>query len=369
MKKVLVAPLDWGLGHASRCIPLINILLQRNVTVVIAGSGRSLELLRGEFPSLRFFNLVGYDPRYPTKGSMVLKMATQLPHFLSTIKKEHLQLERIVEDEQVDIVISDNRFGCWSAKATSVFITHQSNILMPKRFGWLQGIVRRMNYRAMKKYDVCWIPDFPGEHSLAGELGQPTGTDVGVRSTHIGILSRFSALVNQHAARTTAARYDLLCIFSGPEPQRTILENLVVAQLTPLRIKAAIVRGVPKGESKRKINVNGDVIDFASTQQLWQLISMSEMVLARSGFSTVMDLAVLKKKAIFVPTPGQTEQEYLAAMLTTRQIAYSVSQKSFNLEAAMKAAVTYKGFDGLPTNHNLLHQAIEDIFKDEKVHE
>lgn len=370
MKKVLVAPLDWGLGHASRCIPLINLLLEKNCIVLIAGSGRSLELLKHEFPSLKYFSLKGYDPQYPASGGMVIKMAAQLPRFLSVIRKEHNQLEKIVAGEKIDLVISDNRFGCWSSKVKSVFITHQSNILMPKRFGWLQGWVRKMNHRVMKKFSACWIPDVPGEKSLAGILGKTDHRDSKDLSfRHIGILSRFLSYGSSGGGvQNISPRYDVLCIFSGPEPQRTLFETIVVEQLSELKLRAAIVRGIPSSEEKTKLNVDADVIDFASTQQLWQLITMSEVVLARSGFSTVMDLATLQKKAIFIPTPGQTEQEYLATRLMEQKIAYSVSQKSFNLAVAMKHASQYQGFAELDMDDALLHEAIDEVLTDGKIY-
>jgi UDP-N-acetylglucosamine transferase subunit ALG13 len=367
MKKVLVAPLDWGLGHASRCIPLINVLLQKKCEVMIAGSGRALELLKTEFPSLKHFTLVAYDPHYPSKGSMMMKMAMQLPRFMATIRKEHLQIENIVDDEKIDIVISDNRFGCWSSKATSVFITHQSNILMPKRFGWLANLVRLMNHRAMKKFSVCWIPDLPGEDSLSGVLSEARSEKRKVSFRYIGVLSRFTNLAPR-APHKEETPIDLLCIFSGPEPQRTILEKLVVQQLNGVELKTVIVRGVPEGEGKLPLKAKATVIDFANTEELQQLIHQSEVILARSGFSTVMDLATLKKKAIFIPTPGQTEQEYLARKLSEEKIAYSVSQKNFNLATAMKAVVLYKGFEGLPADNNLLHQAVDTILRNGKVH-
>jgi uncharacterized protein (TIGR00661 family) len=359
MKKVLVAPLDWGLGHASRCIPLIRVLQEKKCEVVIAGSGRSLELLRAEFPSLRCFTLAAYDPQYPSKGSMVIKMAAQLPRFLATIKKEHRQLENIVTDEKMDVVISDNRFGCWSAKVTSVFITHQSNILMPKRFGWLAGIVRKMNHRTMRKFSVCWIPDFPGEQSLAGVLSEMKVEG----AQYVGVLSRFSSPHEKQSEPLSGSQgvYNLLCVFSGPEPQRTILENLVVEQLKGTDLKAMIVRGIPAGEKKNPLKVKADVIDFANSHQLQQLITRSEIVLARSGFSTVMDLATMKKKAIFIPTPGQTEQEYLASRMREQKVAYSMSQKNFNLAVALREVTEYRGFRDIPAKNDLLRKAIDEV--------
>src|SRR5262245_52446649 len=142
MKNVLITPLDWGLGHATRCIPIINELLNKNCSVVIGGSGEALELLKIEFPHLAFVSLPAYRPVYPSLGSMVWNMLTQLPKFLSTIKKEHDVIEQLVRSSKIDLIISDNRYGCWSSAVPSIFITHQTNILLPKKFKWLSKVVR-----------------------------------------------------------------------------------------------------------------------------------------------------------------------------------------------------------------------------------
>lgn len=364
MKRVLVSPLDWGLGHAARCIPIIRQLLERQCTVFIAGNGRSLELLKVEFPSLKFFTLEAYDPVYPVSGSMAWKMASQLPKFVSTIRREHEQLDELVRQHAIELVISDNRYGCWSDRVPSVFITHQSNILMPERFGWLAGGVRLVNERLMKNFSVCWIPDLPGDQSLAGTLAEfplrdPSEghLDASVRCRYIGILSRFVQ------RPTVEKRFDLLCIFSGPEPQRTVLENMIAGQVNSVGLKTAIVRGLPSHERYDALKVKAHVLDFASAAELQSLLDTADVVLARSGFSTVMDLATLGKKAIFIPTPGQTEQEYLASELLKKGIAYSAAQDNFDLEKAWKAVPAYKGFDPLPANQALLASALEEVLK------
>ena len=355
MKRVLVAPLDWGLGHASRCVPIVGALLQKGCTVIIAGNGRSLELLKLEFPRLQFEMLPAYDPKYPARGSMVLKMIKQIPKFLAVIRDEHLVVEQLVEKYKIDVVIADNRYGCWSTKARSVFITHQSNIMMPQKFGWLSGVIRRLNNKLIRRFSYCWIPDFAGEKSLAGALADVQHFDAGMAVRHIGVLSRFKK------SSPAPKKYDLLCVFSGPEPQRSVLETMVVAQLKDHSFSVAIVRGIPRGEPKKTLLVNADVFDMLNTGQLQQLIDHSELVLARSGFSTVMDLARLRKKAIFIPTPGQTEQEYLAKRLRSMKIAYSVQQPEFDLRAALRDADTFKGFADLPEESTLLERALTEI--------
>ncbi|HYG20052.1 MAG TPA: glycosyltransferase [Ohtaekwangia sp.] len=357
MKRVLVAPLDWGLGHATRCIPVIRALLERHCEVYIASAGNAIALLRHEFPTLHFFELPAYNPRYPRTGAMAFKMIVQIPKFWDTIRREHQVLESIVRQHQIALVISDNRYGCWSDAVPSIFITHQSNILMPKRFGVFAGLVRRANEKMTRKFSVCWIPDLPGEHSLAGALAALAKNRKVLRHRYVGLLSRFKR------GSGTTTRYDLLCIFSGPEPQRTLLENIVVRQMQQTKLRVVIVRGLPAGQNHPPLETVAEVVEFATTDQLQLLIDASSVVLARSGFSTVMDLAQLGKKAIFIPTPGQTEQEYLAERLSRLTLALCVKQENFDLKKAWESSKTCPGFGDWHQQEDMLTEAIDEALR------
>ncbi len=393
MKKVLITPLDWGLGHATRCIPIICELISRNCTVLIAGSGDSLTLLRKEFPSLTFFELPGYNPVYPSIGSMVWKMALQLPKFRKVIQEEHECVERIIEENKIDLVISDNRYGCWSEKISSVFITHQTNILMPKRFDWLAGVVRYFNVRMINRFTYCCIPDYPDEHGLAGELTSFGDHRIRTKVLYMGSLSRFKPSIPKQK------KWDVLCVFSGPEPQRSMLEKMVRDQLSSSGLKYFIVRGifsslatedehavnfltnssvcVPTDRNKKwtvrtqstgmtqstDMTIIGDKhsINFLTSEKLQEAIEQSEVIIARSGYSTVMDLAALGKKAIFIPTSGQTEQEYLAATLMKKKVAFSMPQNKFNLATAWQETKRYSGFTSSHDEKHLLEKMLDEI--------
>ncbi|MBT1705503.1 glycosyltransferase [Chryseosolibacter indicus] len=348
--RVVVAPLDWGFGHATRCIPVIRQLLELRCEVVLAGSGPSLTLLKNEFPHLTSFHLPGYNPKYSAEGSMVWTMALQLLHFVRVIRQEHRVLEKYVSENKVDVVISDNRYGCWSSRVKSIFITHQSNILMPKRFGWLQGVVRIFNERALRKFDGCWIPDDPGQ-LLSGSLIFYGKINRKINHDYIGMLSRFEF------SEKAEIKYDVVAIFSGPEPQRTLLEDTVSAQLQSSRLSYFIVRGVVTPTN----NWDSKGADFLTSNELQSLLLSAKVVIARSGYSTIMDLSSLGKKAIFIPTPGQTEQEYLAAKLENEGIAFFMSQHEFNLDVALLRSQNYSGFK--PAKKNvLLSKAIAKLF-------
>jgi len=354
MKKILIAPLDWGLGHATRCIPVISELLNAGCEVVIAGNGSSLALLRMEFPELPSVTLPGYQPVYPAAGSMIWKMALQIPKFAEAIKMEHRAVQKIVAEMSIDVIISDNRYGCWSESVLSVLITHQSNVLMPRRFGWLAPFVRRIVGGHMKRFGYWWVPDLP-DHRLSGLL---TSFDPAMDASNtffIGAISRFERKPEG------AQRFDVAAILSGPEPQRTMLENLVVLQLQRSGLRYFVVRGLPHmGEMNRSETMS----DFMTSHELQELIQSSRIIISRSGYSSVMDMAVLGKKSIFIPTPGQTEQEYLARDLKKKGIAYAVSQKEFDLQIALKESDRYSGFQDFPSGNAMLKAVIKKLIHD-----
>jgi uncharacterized protein (TIGR00661 family) len=350
MKNILITPLDWGLGHATRCIPIIRELLKRDCKVFIGGSGPSLILLRDEFPSLAFFSLPGYHPVYPSGKNMGGAMAKQLPKFIRTIRAEHNEVQKLIDTHKIDFVISDNRYGCWSKKIPSVFITHQLNILMPPSLRWMSYFVGVVNKRLLKKFSACWIPDFPDEENgLSGLLGHSEESWHNIK--YIGPLSRFSS------EGGVGIKYDLTCILSGPEPQRTMLEKSIKEQVKNLSLRFLMIRGIPSARGKTE-----DEVDFLNSEALQTVILQSSIIIARSGYSMVMDLATLGKKAIFIPTPGQTEQEYLASRWQKKGVAYSMPQDAIDLQYALRRSENYAGFQKVSNEGNELLASALNFF-------
>lgn len=348
-KKVLVTPLDWGLGHATRSIPVIKELQSTGWEVVIASSGDALILLKSEFPQLVFFELTSYQASYSKNVPLILKVLFQLPKFLLVIRKEHGELEKIVKEQGTNLVISDNRFGCWTKLVPTVFITHQVNIQMPFALKWMQGIINYFNHRMIRKFNQCWVPDFP-ENRLTGKMTEPGKLPV----KFIGMLSRF----NKSKIEDSFV-YDYLALVSGPEPQRTIFEKKMRVCFSELRGKKILVRGLP-GMTEEIVKLSDwDEVCHLKAEKLQQIIEQSRLVICRSGYSSVMDLAALSKKVVFVPTPGQTEQEYLGEQLMRTGIAHCVSQESF-FNNDLNLATDYTGFTGDFSLH-LLKQEISNL--------
>lgn len=327
-KRVLVAPLDWGLGHTTRCIPVIQELLHQDFTVLLVAEGNSANLLGKEFPSLTILSLKGYQISYSnTKAFFKVKLFSQIPKISKAIKQEHTWLKQIIEEYQIDIVVSDNRYGLYNTKIKSIFITHQLAIETGNAFtNWL---VQKLNYRQTNKFDQCWIPDNEGPFEFAGKLSHPKEMPVNL-TKYIGILSRFKK-------ETAEKNIDLLVLISGPEPQRTALENMMLLQMKKVSLKMVLVRGLP-GASNKIINTNKNlqIFDHLSATELNKLIQSSKIVIARSGYSTIMDLITLQQKAILIPTPGQTEQEYLAEYLASKKYFVAAQQRGFDLVKELK---------------------------------
>ena len=329
-KRILVAPLDWGIGHATRCIPIINALIRSGFEVILAADSRPLHLLSVEFPKLEMIRFEGYNIKYSKYFSMSFSMILQIPKLLWNIKKENTALKEIIKEYRIDSVISDNRFGLYSSKVPCVFITHQLEIQTP----YFSDSIRNFNYHYINKYNACWVMD-DEKINLAGNLSKP---DALPNNTHyIGIQSRFEK-------KEIKKKYDFLAIVSGPEPQRTILENGLVKALQNRKEKSLIVLGKPEINTINQIG-NLTIKSHLNAKDLNTAISQSELIICRSGYSTVMDLAKLSRKAIFIPTPGQTEQEYLANNFKNLGICYTQNQNDFNFEIALEKSKNYTGFN------------------------
>ena len=354
-KRILICPLDWGLGHATRCIPVIRLLLKKNMEVIIAADGRPLALLKQEFPQLEFIVLKGYNIRYPDSGKMTRKMAFSIPKILKGIKTEHQALKKIIKEKKIDVVISDNRFGCWNKKIKSIFITHQLMIKSP----FAEKLLHRINLRFIKNYDECWIPDVKGKLSLSGDLSHkyilPENT------FFIGPLSRFN-----NVPQNIKYKYDAMAIVSGPEPQRSIFEKLILEQLTQTNLKSIVVRGLTEDHDQKETKNNIEIVSHLKANEMQEAILNSKIIIARSGYSTIMDLATLGKKAIFIPTPGQTEQEYLAEILMQKNIIFYQLQKNIDLKEALKEAEKYKGFERIGSGKEL-EKRIENWKRDLRI--
>lgn len=316
-KKILLAPLDWGLGHATRCVALIEQLLQQNCTIVVAGNTKTNALIREAFPELQFEELPGYDVRYSRNPALMpLSILWQIPKLLFKIRFEHRWLKNKAKQLQPDLIISDNRYGFYHEHIHSVFITHQLQIQVPQS-KLLSRVINRWNHSLIKKFNECWVPDREDFH-LAGSLSQTTNK---IPTQYIGWLSRF-----KKPKENIQPDIDYLFLLSGPEPQRNLLEEKIIKEGRLLEGKKILVRGKP--DSISEMDMDGfEVYHHLPSSKLENTILRSKEIICRSGYSTLMDLIRLRKTALLIPTPGQTEQEYLANYLSEKKLFHSITQK------------------------------------------
>ena len=344
-KRILIAPLDWGLGHATRCIPIIRHLQESGHTPVIAASDRPMALLAAEFPDAELVDFKGYDITYPEGAGMAWKMFRSTPHILKRIADEHAELQGLIPKLRLDAIISDNRFGLHTRKIPSVYMTHQVMIKAP---GMVEPLLYRMHSDFMRKYHHVWIPDDAAD-GLSGDLAHRF--PLPKNAMFIGPLSRFSML---EEASTT----DLLVVISGPEPQRTRFEQEVLKQLADFEGNAVVVLGRPELNRDETIG-NIRIVSHLDAQRLQDEMARARLVVSRSGYSTIMDLAVMGKQAVFIPTPGQTEQEYLAKKYHHEGKHMMMTQRNFKLTAAWQRRSDFVGFE--PRKSDRYKKAIDSL--------
>ena len=314
--KYLVAPLNWGLGHASRCVPLVRRFLDEGHEIILGGDGESLTLLRKHFPKLRYVYLAPLNLRYSKGKRQVFAMLRALPQLISWAFKDHVLLKAVLREEHFDKVISDNRFGLYCKDVNCVYMTHQLHIKLPNGWRWAEPLVERLHACIYRHFDEVWVPDYEDlAHSLAGELSHIKHPAAYIR--YIGPLSRFN---NQ--APLSDGQFDIVAVLSGLEPHRTLLEQEIVTRFAGKRETVLIVEGLLNKPNTRIKRGNITIVPYLNDDELTAALLGAKHIIARSGYSTIMDLHALgyikskienrKSKIELIPTPGQPEQEYLA---------------------------------------------------------
>lgn len=338
-KNILIAPLNWGLGHATRCIPIIKALEENGYSPLIASDGNALALLNKEFPHLKCLELPSYEIKYAKKGrNFKWKLLQNTPKIIQAIFKEKKVVQKWIQEFELDGIISDNRLGVYSKRVPSVFITHQLNVLS----GNTSWISSKLHLLFLKKYTECWVPDFENEPNLSGKLGHLKRPISNVR--YIGPLSRFEK-------KEVPIKYDLMVLLSGPEPQRGILEMRLREKISEFKGTVVFVQGKIGPDQIRESNDTVHYYNFMTSEQLERTFNESQIVLCRSGYTSIMDLAKLGKKAFFIPTPGQYEQEYLARKLKRDGLFTFANQDHFRISNLDEVGF-YKGIKTVDKNIN-----------------
>ncbi|MFA6126645.1 MAG: glycosyltransferase [Bacteroidales bacterium] len=314
-KTILVSPLEWGLGHTVRVVPFIRKAVAEGHRVILASDGVSLDFLRFHFPGLEWVRMPFYPIRYPQNGQFFQKLLPQVPGILRAIRKNHQQLAEIVAQFGITEILCDHRYGMYHKNVHSIFITNQLWLKAPKGWQFGERPVYRIHRMALHLYSEIWIADHPGEPNLSGLLTHPSRLPRNAK--YIGPVSRFRDVTPVSPDHPWA--FEVLALVSGPEPQRSLFEDLLKERFKRQGTRALILRGLPPAtpDTQPVITQDGDIqlIDHARDEQLYWYMQQAREIICRPGNSTLSDLLFLGKTALLVPTPGQTEQEYVAGHL------------------------------------------------------
>jgi uncharacterized protein (TIGR00661 family) len=341
MAHVLFSPLNWGLGHATRDIPIIKKLLDKNHDVTIAACGNAQAVLKKEFPDCCCITFPDYPVPYSSGRYFLPKFVAFFPLMLKAVSDERKNLKSILAKNSYDLIISDNRLGVYSPDIPSVFITHQLHYHLPMIFWPVELLAVAMNGHLHSKYERIIVPDNPpGPSSLAGKLSRPGTEETKKRAFFSGILT---------STRRLDIRQDLdyLVMISGPEPQRTRLEEILVDQIRGIDATSVILLGSPRNENEQVQSENCQVMAYASTEEKERLMNRAKCIICRSGYTSIMEIAELgKRHALFIPTPGQTEQEYLSWYYEKKNWFHSKSQYHLDLTEDIRVSrdPRYTGF-------------------------
>jgi uncharacterized protein (TIGR00661 family) len=360
-KRILIAPMDWGLGHATRCIPIIEELIKQDAEVILAGSGRSLALLRNRYPDWESLELPGYRVKYSRGKRQIWKIMTQIPRLIGVIREENKLVQSWIKKYQINGIISDNRYGVWADQIPSIFVGHQLSPALPGTMSWLRHSVFRAQMRWLKPFQEIWIPDFEGENNLSGDLSHLTNQPEKTR--FLGPLSRFQFIEEISRTRLENELKDLpeiLVLLSGPEPQRSILEKIICEQGLELDQKIWIIQGKTE-QNLIKTQKNITLISSLTSDKFYLALTKTPYIVSRSGYSSIMDYYTLGlKNVIMIPTPGQTEQEYLGEKMRQENWAWVCPQHQFNLAKALQN-LNPVGFPDFPRSGKKLQQILGDF--------
>jgi spore coat polysaccharide biosynthesis predicted glycosyltransferase SpsG len=359
-RNILICPLEWGLGHAARMIPMARMLQKMNNNIIIASGEEHLALYRTELPGLTYLNFSGFRPGYSRFLPQYLALLLKMPVLLYHIILEHSRLKKIIREYDIDIVISDNRFGLWNRKITSVYVTHMPVIPFPKPFRFMEFTGILLHRAVITKYSLCFIPDLPGEVNVSGRLTHGVRLPDNVR--FIGILSRFISSDEHRERRLFDFRHNTL-ILSGPEPQRSMLKQKLVNLFKDKEPPLVILEGRP--DKKQNFSRSGNIFSYnhLPAADMKEMINGSESIISRSGYTTIMELIGLNCSALLIPTPGQTEQEYLAGYLAEKEWFHTISQSDIKEGISMPSKEAKWPGDIINQSRILLAEALKELLE------
>lgn len=359
MAKVLVGALSWGLGHATRTLCIVRDLLERGHKITIVACGRALDLFKRECPTCEFIHLEDYPPPYTKSSLFWVKFAGYIPRMLKGLEKEHVAIQKIIEDRGFDMVLSDNRYGIYHPDVPSFFITHQPRFKFPTFLRPIEFIGEMFTWAHMRNFTRVLVPDSGDQaENLAGSLAHQLRLLKSPFAYYCGMLSSVQKM-------DVPEDVDYFITISGPEPQRTAFEKIILEQVSDLddgKNKIVITLGMPETHDVRKVGKNITIYGHLDRDKQQEMMNRAKMIVSRSGYTTVMELVELGKNALFVPTPGQTEQVYLSEYYEQIGTFHSVAQHEIKLAEDIEAARKYPGYPAMSKTAENVEHLYHDLF-------
>jgi uncharacterized protein (TIGR00661 family) len=355
-KKVFIAPLNWGLGHATRLLPLIKLLSSKNYLIYIGASGRSKEVLQREISKCVFFDFPEYPIKYPQSRFFVTRfMLIIFPQMLIAMIKEYQKLKKLNKEYDFDLIVSDNRFSLSLKNVKSLLISHQLRYKLPWPIKQMEWLPEYFNYYHFRKYDKIIIPDIETGDTLTGELSHEMRYLPKNKLYYLGLITDLMQLEGNENEEI-----DYFVIISGPEPQRTKFENLIYHQLAKLKGRVIVTLGKPEKNYKIRMG-NAEIYAYMTREKISHYLARAKFIISRPGYTTVMEMIESGKCGLFIPTPGQIEQEYLAKHFLKNNWCYAKSQFRFDLESDVEIAKSYSGF---PKNFSRTNENLDKLYRD-----
>jgi hypothetical protein len=359
-RRILISPLNWGLGHAGRMIPLALELRKRGNEIIFGVDKSIIPVIEKDLPGINIIALPGVRIRYSGILPQYISIFLQVPHIVAAAFRENSAIKHLALELKPDIIISDNRFGFFHKDIFSVFVTHQLRIPFPKWAKLLEPAAAWLNRKIINNFDLCLVPDYPGNDNLSGRLSHQLKLPGNV--FYMGPLSRFSGASAGESKVMLPQPYHCL-ILSGPEPQRSLLFEKVTEALSGIRLAVLCGSPAPSVPENRDDII---VITNPDSATMKQVISGSSLVISRAGYSSVMELVSLGKGGVIIPTPGQTEQEYLGQLHNGRHGFITVKQN--DLEHLREISPESQGvlLPCLPETASLLEEAVRLLLEQNK---
>lgn len=335
--KILFAVHDWGLGHATRDLPLIRGLAASGHRVWVLSTGRALQLLQGELGEACEYVRLQDIPKPLGRRPFwfYVRMSLSLPVVFWTFHRERRLVDALVAEHGFDRIVSDSRYGVCSPSVPSFYLVHSLRQIIPGRPKRLEKMVEAAQKLMWRRAVKLLIPD-EEEDGLAGDLCHDLACSWEGRLEYIGVLASVRR-------RDVPQDVDHFISVSGAEPQRTMFERLVLSQASSLPGRVIVALGRPEAGAAVSDGGRVQVHAFMARAEQEEMMNRARLVISRSGYTTLMELAELRRRALLVPTVGQSEQEYLAERLERLGRMHAVKQGDLDLVRDAARALEYGG--------------------------